>query len=274
MSYVTNTNLSGLFANMYGRQINNEIEKSMERLSTGLRINRAADDAAGMTIANQLNKQSEGLLQANRNANDAIGLVKIADGALDTYQKLLVEARDKALAAASDTSSPESRAALEEDVKQLMEQADDIAKQTSFNGINLLDGTFTDKKFHVGFEAGQTVDMSIANTDIASMGVSDSDLDLTTQTGADAAITSIDAAIKNIDNIRANIGSTQNALESRIKVNDVTAVNVKAAESQIRDIDYAEETERLNKNNIKAQANAFALSKSFESQSLVLNLLR
>jgi len=274
MSYRINTNTSALFANVYGNQINREIGKSEERLSTGLRINRASDDAAGMAIANQLRSQSQGLLQANRNASDAIGLVQIADSAMNEYQKILVTARDKAVQAASDTNSDDARAALEEDVKQLLQQADDIAKQTQYNGISLLDGTFTDKKFHVGSEAGQVITMTIENTDIASQGIDDASIDLTTQSGADAAITSLDTAIKNIDKIRGAIGSTQNALESRVRVNEETQVNVASAESTIRDADYAAETEALNRNNIRAQANAFALSKSFEQQQLVLNFLR
>jgi flagellin len=274
MSYTINTNTNGLFATMYGKQIDRDISKSMEKLSTGLRLNRSADGSSDMSIANQLRKQADGLTAANKNAQDAIGLVKIADSALQEYSKILSSARDKAIAASNDTSSTEARAALEEDVKKLLEQADEIAKTTSFNGINLLDGSFTDKKFHIGSEANQVMTVSIDNTDIASQNIADADIDLTTQTGAEAAITSLDAAIKSIDGIAANIGSTQIALESRVRVNEVTAVNVKAAESQLRDVDYASEQEILNKNSIKAQANAFALSKSFEQQSLVLNLLR
>ena len=230
--------------------------------------------AARMNIANQLRRQYEGLVQGNKNANDAIGLVKIADGALEEYQKLLVTARDKAVQAASDTNSDEARAALEEDVKQLMEQANKIATETQFNGISLLDGTFTNKVFQVGSESGQTITMSIDDATTTTLGVDDASIDLTTQSGADSAIQSFDDAIKTLDGIRSNIGSTQLALESRIRVNDTTAVNVKAAESQIRDVDMAEETEKLNKNQVILQANQYALSKSIENQSLILNLLR
>ena len=274
MSFRINTNTAAQFANVYGRQTQSLINSSLEKLSTGLRINRAADDSAGMAIANQLRSQSQGLLQGNRNAQDAIGLVKIADGAMEEYQKILVIARDKAIQAASDTQSDDARAALEEDVKQLLQQADDIAKNTQFNGINLLDGSFTSKKFHVGSEANQVVNMSIGNTDIASQGIADDDIDLTAQDKAEEAIGKLDTAIKSIDTIRSGIGSTQSALESRVRVNETTQVNVAAAESSIRDVDYAKEQEKLNKNNIKMQANVFALSKAFESQSLILNLLR
>lgn len=274
MSFRINTNTSALFTNMYGKLNQTSINSSLEKLSTGLRINRAADDSAGLAIANQLRSQSQGLLQANKNAQDAIGLVKIADGAMDEYQKILVTARDKSLQAASDTNSPEARASLEAEVKELLEVADQISKTTEYNGIKLLDGTFTAKKFQVGSESGQTVTMSIANTDIASQSIADADIDLTTQAGADAAVVSLDAAIKSIDTIRSSIGSTQNALESRVRVNATTQVNVASAESQIRDVDYAAETEKLNKNNIKAQANAYALQQSFQSAQLVMGLLR
>jgi len=274
MSFRINTNVNALFANMYGKQTQARIDSSLEKLSTGLRINRAADDSAGMAIANQLRAQSHGLAQGNKNAADAVGLVKIADGALEEYQKILVTARDKSVQAASDTNSTEARAALEEDVKQLLQQADDIAKNTSFNGINLLDGTFTGKKFQVGSESGQTISMSIANADLTSQSIADGDIDLTSQAGADAAVTSLDAAIKSIDGIRSGIGSTQSALESRMRVNENTIVNVKAAESQIRDVDYAAEQEKLTKNNIKMQANTYALQQSFQNQQMILGLLR
>jgi len=274
MSFSINTNTASLLSNMYNRRTSQRMNLSSERLSSGLRLNNSADDAAGMQIANQLRTQNQGLIQGNKNANDAIGLVKIADGAMQEYSNLLVLARDKAVQAASDTNSDEARNALEEDVKQLMSQADDIAKQTQYNGIKLLDGTFTDKKFHVGSEAGQTIGMSIANTDIASQNIADDDLDLTTQSGANDAITSLDAAIKSIDGIRSSIGSTQNALESRVRVNDVTAANVKAAESQIRDVDYAEESSNYQKLSLQMQAGAWATSKAMESQSLIMSFLR
>jgi len=274
MSFRINTNNSANFTLAYGKMNQAKINQSLERLSTGLRINRAADDAAGMAIANQLRSQSQGLIQGNKNANDAVGLVKIADGAMGEYQKILVIARDKSVQAANDTESDDARNALEEDVKQLLEQADQIANNTEYNGIKLLDGTFTDKKFQVGSENGQTISMSIDSTKIADQHIADSDIDLTTQSGAEDAITSLDAAIKSIDKIRGGIGSTQNALESRIRVNEITQLNVASAESQIRDVDYASEQKKLTTNNIKQQANNFALQQSFQNQQMVLGLFR
>ena len=274
MSYRINTNTAANFALAYSQMNQDKLQSSMEKLSTGNRINRAADDSAGMAIANQLRSQSNGLLQANKNINDAVGLVQIADGAMEEYQQILVTARDKAIQATSDTNSQEARDALEEDVKQLLQQADDIAKTTQFNGINLLDGTFTGKQFQVGSESGQTLTMSIANVDIASQSIADGDIDLTSSAGADAAIVSLDAAIKSVDTVRSGIGSTQIALESRLRVNTNTQVNVKAAESQIREVDYAYESANFDKLSILNQAGSYALAQASMTQQQVLRLLQ
>jgi len=225
-----------------------------------------------LAIANQLQKQSDGLLQANKNANDAIGLVKIADSAMEEYQTILSTIRDKSLQAASDTNSPAARAALNTDVQALVKQAQDISQNTEFNGIKLLNGSFTNKLMQVGASSGQTLSISIANTDTTAQGINA--LDLTTQAGATAAITSLDAAIKAIDTIRGGIGSNQSALESRVRVNSLTQANVKAAESQIRDVDYAKVQSDLTKMNIKEQANVFSLKQTFQNQQQVLGLLR
>ena len=274
MSFSINTNIGSLYSNMYNRKTENSLASSLEKLASGFRINRAADDSAGLAIANQLKTQHMGLAQANNNISDAIGLVKIADGALEEYTELLTKARDKAVAATSDTNSVEARAALEADVKSLMEQADAIAKQTEFNGIKLLDGTFTAKVFQVGSESGQTITMTIDNADAATQNIEDADLVLTTQAGADAAIVSLDAAIKSIDAIRSGIGSTQISLESRARVNEITITNVKAAESGIRDVDMLEESANSNRLALQQQAGMWATSQAQQNQSLIMQLLR
>lgn len=272
MGFQINTNTSANFANLYGRITQNKIDSSLEKLSTGLRINSAADDAAGMAIANQLRSQHQGLAQASRNAQDGIGLTKIADAAMEEYTNILMDVRDKMSQAVGDTNSTEARAALQADIDSLIAQAEDIATLTSYNGINLMDGTFTNKKIQTGAYSGQTTDISIGDTKTLTLGISS--LDTTTGLTATAGLIAVDAAIKALDTIRSGVGATTSALESRVRVNDTTAVNIKAAESSIRDVDYAAEQERLNTNNIKMQANIFALGKSFENQSLVLNLLR
>ncbi len=253
---------------------NSNMTSLLEQLQTGNRINKASDDASGMAIANQLRSQHQGLDQAIRNSNDAIGLTNIADGALQEYTEILMEARDKASQAVSDTNSVESRAALEEEVKALMESADVIAKQTSFNGINLLDGTFTNKSFQTGAYSGQTTSMSIDNADIATLGIADGDIDLTTGAGATTAMTDIDAAMKTLDGIRSSIGSTTNGLESRVRNMETTKVNIQSAEDNIRGVDEAQARAELDEWNIKSQAATFAFSMSAQVQQNILRLFQ
>jgi len=274
MSFSINTNVAGLYSTMYNHKTDKDLASSLEKLASGFKINRAADDAAGLSIANQLRSQANGLAQANKNAADAIGLVQVADGALEEYSKLLVQARDKSVQAASDTNSPEARASLEQDVKLLMDEANQISQTTMFNGIKLLDGTFTNKKMQVGSEAGQTINISIGNVDGASQSIEDADIDLTTQAGAETAIGTFDTAIKSIDTIRSSLGSTQLSLESRVRVNDLTYTNVKAAESQIRDVDVIEESANAQKLTLQQQAGMWASSQAQQNQSLILQLLR
>lgn len=253
---------------------NSNMTSLLEQLQTGNRINKAADDASGMAIANQLRSQHQGLDQAIRNSNDAVGLTNIADGALQEYTEILMLARDKASQAVSDTNSVESRAALEEEVKALMESADVIAKQTSFNGINLLDGSFTNKQFQTGAYSGQTTGMSIANTDITALGIADGDIDLTSSAGGTAAMVSIDAAIKSLDGIRSGIGATTQRLESGVRNMETTKINIMSAEDNIRGVDEAQARADLDEWNIKSQAATFAFSMSAQVQQNILRLFQ
>jgi len=253
---------------------NNQMSKLTHQLETGKRINKASDDASGLAIANQLQSQHQGLSQAIRNSNDAISLTNIADGALQEYTDILMEARDKASQAISDSNSTESRAALEADVKALMESADEIAKQTSFNGINLLDGTFTNKSFQTGAYSGQTTSISIANVDAATLGVDDASLDLTTGAGAATALTDIDAALKTLDGVRSGIGSVTSGLESRVRNMETTKINIQAAESNIRDVDEAQARADLDKWSIRSQASTFAFQMAQQTQQNILRLFQ
>ena len=244
------------------------------QLETGKRINKAADDSSGLAIANQLRSQHQGLSQAIRNSNDAVSLTNIADGALQEYTDILMEARDKASQAVSDSNSVESRAALEADVKSLLESADEIAKQTSFNGINLLDGSFTNKQFQTGAYSGQTTSISIANVDTATLGVDDASLDLTTGAGAATALTDIDAALKTLDGVRSGIGSVTKGLESRVRNMETTKVNIQSAESNIRDVDEAQARADLDKWSIRNQASMFSFQMAQQTQNNILRLFQ
>ena len=171
MGFRINTNIGAMNAHRNAVNTNKNLENSLQRLSSGLRINKAADDASGMAIADSLRSQSLGLGQAIRNANDGIGVVQTADGALDEYINIINTVRTKAIQAASDGQNEDSRMAIQRDINRLLEEADNIAKTTSFNGLNLLDGSYTDKKFQIGAYANETVSISIGSTRTTTVGM-------------------------------------------------------------------------------------------------------
>ncbi len=458
MGFQINTNVAAMNAHMNSVNNNRGLDKSLQALSSGLRINNAADDASGLAIANQLNSQAEGLGQAIRNANDGINVAQTADGALEEYTNIINTVRTKSIQAASDGQNTDSRQAIQRDINKLLEEAQNIADTTSFNGQKLLDGTFTDKEFQIGAYANEVVGIDIANAstnaigafasttgtavtggttavtaningtataassadsasgantvahsagsawaiakeinaisnktgveasaktevtqgtvvggtlaagttingiDIGAVNVSanDSDnalmnainsisnqtgvtasndagqmvlksndgsditiagtdssavtgltnattggtitlesekaitttavagftattastgnalnsIDVTTRDGAQKAIKTTDAALKNIDTIRSQIGSTQNQLESTVRNISVTQVNVTAAESTIRDVDFAAESANLQKRNILAQSGVYAMSQANSAQQNVMRLLQ
>ncbi len=477
MGFRINTNIGAMNAHRNAVQNNVSLDKSLERLSSGLRINTAADDASGLAIANQLKSQATGLGQAIRNANDGVGVMQTADGALDEYENIINTVRTKSIQAASDGQNADSRKAIQSDIDKLMQEANNIAKTTSFNGQKLLDGSFQNKAFHIGAYSEETVGINISNTQTNTIGrhvdttgsaavdsvaftaagaltintdaltaavkvgatsadlggdndtvsiahsadsawakagainavstktevtaiastevdgaavasgtikagdltingidigavdvkASDSDgalmnainaqtsktgviatneggklvlrsndgsdvlvsgatavsattgikqainrgkvtlvsdhnvqmtagashvgfasgaklsgetsstlskIDVTTRDSAEKAIRTTDSALKQLDAIRSNIGSTQNQLESTVRNISVTQVNVTAAESQIRDVDFAAESANFAKHNILAQSGAYAMSQANAVQQNVLRLLQ
>ncbi|MFZ5374780.1 MAG: flagellin, partial [Campylobacterota bacterium] len=170
MGFRINTNIGAMNAHMFAQKTNAGLDKSLASLSSGLRINKAADDASGMSIADSLRQQAQGLGQAIRNANDGVGVVQTADGALDEYTNIINTIRTKAIQAASDGQSTDSRAAIQSDIDRLLEEAQNIASTTSFNGLTLLNGGFQNKAFHIGAYSGETVKITIEDAQIASIG--------------------------------------------------------------------------------------------------------
>ena len=170
MGFRINTNIGAMNAHRNSVQNNVGLNKSLQRLSSGLRINTAADDASGLAIANQLKAQSTGLGQAIRNANDGIGVAQTADGALDEYENILNTVRTKSIQAASDGQNADTRKAIQSDINKLMQEANNISKTTSFNGQKLLDGSFQNKSFHIGAYTNETVGINIANTQTDTIG--------------------------------------------------------------------------------------------------------
>jgi flagellin len=403
MGFRINTNIGAMNAHRNASQTNLGLDKSLQSLSSGLRINKAADDASGLAIANSLGAQANGLGQAIMNANDAIGVTQTADGALDEYTKIIDTVRTKSIQAASDGQTLDTRRKIQSDIDRLMEEAQNIASTTSFNGQTLLNGAFQNKSFHIGAYAGETVKLSIDNTqtdnvgkfaflqtdvgfgsstagstaaggsvtatvtnadgstatvsvtgdlgsgtheaysiaqnlvdafntesqtqgadmraslyedadstsdapqygiridsagDLSAFNITDnnasdgltsaqataadaaslannlSTVDVTTRESAEKAIIISDYALKDLDNTRSDIGSVQNQLESTIRNISVTQVNVQAAESQIRDVDFAAESANFAKFNILAQSGSYAMSQANAVQQNVLRLLQ
>ncbi|MED0663141.1 flagellin [Geobacillus thermodenitrificans] len=211
--------------------------KNMEKLSSGLRINRAGDDAAGLAISEKMRGQIRGLEMASKNSQDAISLIQTAEGALNETHAILQRMRELAVQSANDTNTDEDRSALQAEIQELIAEVDRIASDTEFNTQKLLDGTFTSKVFHIGANAGQSITLDI--NDMSSTGLSIGSIDIATQTGADSALTTLDDAIKLVSEERAKLGAYQNRLEHTINNLGTAAENLTAAESRIRDVDYA-----------------------------------
>nr|WP_321267007.1 flagellin [uncultured Sulfurimonas sp.] len=392
MGFRINTNISAMNAHRNANQTNLGLDKSLNSLSSGLRINRAADDASGMAIADSLRQQSQGLGQAVANANDGIGIAQTADGALDEYVNIANTIRTKAIQAASDGQTLDTRKAIQADIDRLMEEAQNIASTTSFNGQTLLNGGYQNKSFHIGAYSGETVNISIDDSRTSKIGefalaesttgltattgqagvstvslsvtvtstdgttststgevaltsgahssyeiaqmmvdafnsdaqtdgtnarasvyeltsstagtaaygvrVDSSDkfttteagftigdatagltnnfstIDVTTREKAEKAVIISDYALKDLDSRRSDIGSVQNQLESTIRNISVTQVNVAAAESQIRDVDFAQESANFSKLSILAQSGSYAMSQANSVQQNVMRLLQ
>jgi len=277
MGFRINTNVGAMNAHMYSSQNNVGLDKSLASLSSGLRINKAADDSAGLAIANQLSAQSEGLGQAIRNSNDGIGLIQTADGALEEYGNILNRVRTLAVQAANDTQDATSRGYISQEIVALLAEADDIATTTTFNNQNLLDQTSTTAAagtfvFHTGAYSTET--QSVVIGDMQTAATITGTTTVNTQANAETTIASIDAAIKVVDGQRATLGAAQNKLESTVRNISVTQVNITAAESQIRDVDFAAESANFSKHNILAQSGSYAMSQANAVQNNVLRLLQ
>ncbi|OPJ56050.1 flagellin N-terminal helical domain-containing protein [Alkalithermobacter paradoxus] len=251
---------------------NNNAAKSMEKLSSGLRINSAADDAAGLAISEKMRGQIRGLNQASRNAQDGISLIQTAEGALNESHAILQRMRELAVQSANDTNTDDDRAELQKEVEQLIEELDRIGENTEFNTQKLLDGSFTGKQIHIGANEGQALEIEIQ--DMTASGLSVDTVDISNQAGADTAITTLDDAIKTLSAERSQLGAWQNRLEHTIKNLDNASENLQAAESRIRDVDMAKEMMNLSKNNILQQAAQAMLAQANQAPQGVLQLLR
>ncbi len=266
-----NTNIGAMTAHMYATKNNVGLDKSLTHLSSGLRVNKAADDAAGLAIANNLRAQAGGLGQAIANANDAIGMIQTADGTLEEYSNILNRIRTLSIQAANDTQDSTTRGYIQTEISRLISSADMIADQTQFNGKPLLSSTQT-FTFHIGAYTNEVTTTTVSDTNTAVLLANAPTVG--TQASAESVIAMMDSAIKLVDGRRSNLGAAQNQLESTIRNISVTQVNVQAAESQIRDVDFAAESAKFAKHNILAQSGSYAMSQANAVQQNVLRLLQ
>ncbi|WP_425449714.1 flagellin, partial [Dethiothermospora halolimnae] len=248
--------------------------KSLEKLSSGQRINRAGDDAAGLAISEKMRGQIRGLTQASRNAQDSISLIQTAEGAMNETHAILQRMRELAVQASNDTNVTADRTAIADEVKQLENEINRISSQTEFNTQNLLDGTFSGKDFQIGANKGQQITLTIATMGAGALSVSGINAKLSNAASATAAISTINTAITTVSTERSKLGAYQNRLEHTIKNLDTSSENLQAAESRIRDVDMAKEMMEYSKNNILKQAAQSMLAQANQAPQGVLQLLR
>jgi flagellin len=271
MGLRVNSNLFSMTAQRNLSNVSNRLGGNFSRLSSGLRIATAADDAAGLGISERMRSQIRSLQQAGRNANDGISLVQTAEGAMAEVSSNLVRMRELAVQSANGTLNTGDRAALDEEFQALVEEIDRVADQTSFNGVSLLDGSTTSLSIQVGTESGETIDLSL--TDVTSSTLGPSGSDVLTTTNASAALDLIDDAIDDVATGRGDLGASTNRIASAIRSIAATAENLSAAESRIRDVDVAAETADLTRNSIMQQAAVSVLAQANVQPQLALSLL-
>lgn len=271
MAITINTNVASLNAQRNLTNSQSSLNTSMERLSSGLRINSAKDDAAGLGISDRMTSQIRGLNQAVRNANDGISLAQTAEGALQESTNILQRMRELAVQSANDTNSQDDRTSLNAEMTQLISELDRIAGNTTFNGRGLLNGSTANAIFHVGADAGQTISMTISDAYASTLGV-DAET-VSTQAGANAAISAVDVAIAGIDTMRGALGAVQNRFESTIANLSNVSENLAAARSRILDADIAQETSNMTTQNILQQAGVSVLAQANQAPQLALSLL-
>ena len=250
-----------------------QMSKSLEKLSSGFRINRAADDAAGLAISEGLRAQVGGLKVAVRNAQDGVSVVQTAEGALTETHSILQRMRDLAVQASNDGAlSDPDKAKADKEYQALAKELDDIASKTTFNGTNLLDGSYTNKDFQVGANSGEVLTVSIGDMKAATItgGVGD----ITTKANAQTALTNIDTAIGSVSSERAGLGAVQNRLEHKINNLNVAVENLSASESRIRDTDMASEMVAFTRSQILSQAGTAMLAQANQAPQGVLRLLQ
>jgi flagellin len=268
---VVQHNLSAMNTSRQLNTVTNDLSKSTEKLSSGYRINRAGDDAAGLSISEKMRSQIRGLNKAASNAQDGISLIQVAEGALNESHSILQRMNELATQAANDTNTETDRNSIQAEIDQLTSELDRIQSTTQFNTQNLLDGSFTGKNLQVGSLCGQSISISIKSMDSTTLGVNK--MSVTSFSGAGAAMSKIQKAIDSVSSQRSKLGALQNRLEHTINNLNTTSENTSSAESRIRDTDMADEMVVYSKNNILSQAGQSMLAQANQATQGVLSLL-
>lgn len=284
MAIVINTNLASINAQRQLTKSSDVLGKTFEKLSSGLRINRAADDAAGLSISTRMTSQVRGTNQAIRNANDAISVVQVAEGALDETTNALQRMRELAVQGANDTLVGGDREDLQREITQMVYEIQRISTQSKFNNQKVVNGSFLTKKFQVGPDGGQTITMSILGASVAKLGVNSTQAWLYSaalatsgaklQSLANRLISRVDAALDSVSDIRSTLGSYQNRFEAIISNLSSMVENTMSARSRILDADIATETANLTRNSILQQAGTAILAQANQQPQIALQLLR
>jgi len=272
---VINTNVMSLTAQRNLNASQNDLSTAIQRLSSGLRINSAKDDAAGLAIATRMTAQINGLNQAVRNANDGISMAQTTESALQEVTNNLQRIRELAVEAANGTYSSDDRDALDVEVQQRLSEIDRIASKTTFNGQNVLDGSLGTVDFQVGANVGDTVsvDFSTIDATTATLGVNGLDITGADATNANAMITAVDDALKLVNTSRSTLGAVQNRFQSTVANLQSISESTAASRSQIQDADFAAETAAMSRAQILQQAGVSVLSQANAMPQTVLKLL-
>lgn len=272
-----NTNVASINAqrNMRGTRL--ALDKSLEKLASGFRINKAGDDAAGLAISESLRAQIRGYSQALRNTQDGISMIQVAEGGLNEVSSIMIRLRELGVQAASDTVGPVERQFLNVEYEQLLQEIDRIADATEFNGTPLLNGTGALFDFQIGIRNDPTIDRitfdaSKADSNTAALGVNLTSV--ADKASAQNSLAAVDKAIMNVSAMRADFGAIQNRLQSTINNLAVSIENISAANSRIRDTDVAEESAELTKNNVLMQAGTSVLAQANQTTASAVQLLQ
>ncbi|MDD0854563.1 flagellin [Halobacteriovorax sp. GB3] len=272
-----NTNVSSLAAQRTLSTTNRRLNDNLRKLSSGERITRASDDAAGLAISENLRAQIRGMRQAKRNASDAISLIQTAEGGLSEISNIVIRLRELSVQAANDTLGPEERRFADIEFQNLKEEVDRIARSSEFNGQKLLDGTSGRMEFQVGINNDPildrlTYDGTGSDATLASLGISAETIG--SKEGAQTSLKKLDDALVQINGVRSNLGALQNRLSSTVNNLGISDENLSAAKSRIRDVDIASESAKMTKNNILMQAGASVLGQANQFPNVALSLLK